>query len=644
MKAKLLFLLIISQYAIAQKVEFGEVTTDELKEEFYQSDKSANAVILYKKQDTYFMSTNGLDEIITEIHQRIKIYNKAGFDYATEQINLFKAGSSSERITKLDAYTYNLENGEIVKTKLEKDQIFENEVNYNYQEVKFTMPNVKEGSVIEFKYKLRSPFIWNIDEFKFQYLIPIKKLEAEIRTPKGFNYKQTYKGYVSVFPTKSLQVDNRLGMDVEVNKFFLNNVPALKQENYVDNMDNYRTGVMFELVSINLPGYFRSYSQSWSDVARSIGNSDDFKNQLDKTKSFDENLDILLSGENDQLKKMEIIFKYVKDNIIWNGIDGKYFYNGIKKALKEKKGNVGDINLSLVAMLRYAGINANPVVISTKDNGIPFFPTLERLNYVIVYAVINEKEYFLDATDEFSDVNILPIKDYNWRGVLVDSKNMVWNLIDIKDPDLSQNYFVVNGNLSLDGELKGTLKSRYTNHSAFQFRKKFKDKNIDSHIASIENNYEDMEISNYEVTNTDDFKGFVSESFEFNLENAATKVGEDIYIKPLSFLRTKINPFTEEERMYPMDFGYPYKATYAVSITIPDGYEVLSSPKPTIIELPNKLGSYKYLINGSMDNIQLSINFELNQAYISAENYLFIKEFFNQMIIKEEEQVVLKKI
>ena len=153
-----------------------------------------------------------------------------------------------------------------------------------------------------------------------------------------------------------------------------------------------------------------------------------------------------------------------------------------------------------------------------------------------------------------------------------------------------------------------------------------------------------MEISNYEVTNTDDFKGFVSESFEFNLENAATKVGEDIYIKPLSFLRTKINPFTEEERMYPMDFGYPYKATYAVSITIPDGYEVLSSPKPTIIELPNKLGSYKYLINGSMDNIQLSINFELNQAYISAENYLFIKEFFNQMIIKEEEQVVLKKI
>ncbi|MCF7569544.1 transglutaminase-like domain-containing protein [Sabulilitoribacter arenilitoris] len=638
------FVFVISfQLSLGQEIEFGKVTKEELLEDVYAPDKSANAAILFQQQKTYFNSTYGANELITEIHKRIKIYNGDGFDYATEVINLFRAGSSAEVARKIKAYTFNIENGKVKKTELEKDQIFKSKLSYNYNQVKLTMPNVKEGSVIDIKYQKRSPFIWSIDEFVFQYDIPIKKLEAEIRTPKGFRFNTTNKGHITFFPKRSTKTDNRLGMQVVINKYFLNNVPALKEESYVDNINNYRAGVMFELVSVEFPGYFKSYSQTWKDVAKTIGSSDDYKNQLDKTNSFDDELDDLISGKTDQVEKMKVIFKYIKDNLKWNGIDGKYFFNGIRKTLKEKKGNVADINLTLVAMLRYAGIDSNPVILSTKDNVIPFFPTVDRLNYVIAYAVINEKKYFLDATEEFSDINLLPVKDYNWKGIYIDNNKLIWKQIDISSPEQAVAQYSINANLNEDGEINGKLSARYTKHNALEFRKEYKDQDEESFIASKEKSLDNIEISNYTVKNTDSYEGFVAESFEYYQENGADFVDGKIYIQPLSFLSLEENPFKLEERKFPVDFGYPFAKKYMVSIAFPEGYTVESTPEPVRLKIPNDLGELKYIPRVTEKNIQLIFTFDIKKPRIMTDNYLFLKQFFNQMIIKCKEQIVLTK-
>ncbi len=628
----------------SQDFEFGEVSIEELEETSLSFDKTAHAAILYKNQNTYLISNMSGAELVTEVHKRIKIYDKAGFDYVTEEISLYKSGSSKEDISKLKAYTYNLEDGKIVKTALDKDQIFETEVNKNFDEVKFTMPNVREGSVIEFQYKFRSPFIWNIDEFRFQYDIPIKHLRAEIRTPEGFKFNQTQKGFIRFSHEQSFKMDHRLGMNVNIYEYVLDNIPGLKEESYVDNINNYRSGVMFELVSIKLDnGTNKSYAQSWNDVAKTIGNTDDYKNELDKTRAFNDELDQLLLGVTDDVQKMKLVFSYVKQNIQWDGRDGKYFDNGIKKTIKEKKGNAADINLTLVAMLRYAGLEANPVIISTKDNSIPFFPTVDRLNYVLAYVKMNEEQYFLDGTDDFSDINTLPIRDYNWQGILVDSKNMVWKIIDIKEPDVSQNLYSINATLNEDGALQGVLKARYTKHGAYQFRRNFVSKNLESYISDHETKLEGIEISNYEAKNTNNYEGYVTESYDFNHENSCDIINGKIYIRPLSFLRLQSNPFVEDSREYPIDFGYPTKETYNIIIDVPEGYEVESMPDAAIIQLPNNLGGFKYLLDYQNRKIHLSINFEIAKAMISADNFEYLKEYFNQIVLKESEQIVLNK-
>ena len=630
--------------ALAQEIEFGEVTKEELSEKGHPLEKDADAAILYRNQNTYYQSNQVSADLITEVHERIKIYSKDGFYYATEKINLFNNRSEKERVSKISAFTYNLENGQVVKSKLDKNQIFESELSYNYNQTKFTMPNVKEGSVIEFKYRITSPFIWNIDDFRFQYSIPVKKLRAEIRTPKGFNFKQTYKGFLRFSSKKTTKRDNRLGMDMIVNTFDLENVPSLKEEPLVDNIDNYRAGVMFEMVSIDIPGSaFRSFSQTWGDVAKSIGNSNDYKNELDKTRSFDDELDVLLAGKTDKLEITKLLFAHVKKSTEWNGVDGKYFQYGLKKTLKEKKGNAADINLLLVAMLRYAGIKANPVVISTKDNAFPFFPTLNRLNYVIAHAKIGDKTYFMDATEEFSDLNLLPIKDYNWTGLLIDNENLVWSRIDLHSPKKATNNYLITATLMTDGTLEGKCQSRLTDHTAYEFRKKFQDKTFDEFLTDKESRLAAVEISNYQAKNTGISHGPVSETFDFNYENGADVINDKIYVSPLSFMRMEENPFKAETREYPIDFGHAFHDKYMVNMALPEGYKVESVPETLLLRLPENLGEFKYITSQKGNIIQLSVNFEINKAIVGPQNYPFLKEYFNQVIKKEAEQIVLSK-
>ncbi|MFS4482282.1 DUF3857 domain-containing protein [Hyunsoonleella sp. 2307UL5-6] len=619
------------------EMKFGEVTKEELLEKEYVNDKSANAVVLYKNRLTYYSQNF---DLVTEVHERIKIYNKEGFDNATKRISLFKSRSSKELLGRLKAYTYNLENGEVVKTKLDKEQIFEENISYNYKGVSFTMPNIKEGSIIEFKYKITSPFIWNIDEFKLQYDIPMKKVDAELRTPDGLNFRATQKGFFFINSQKGYS-----GSNMNTVKYTMVNVPALKQELYVDNMDNYRSGVMFELVSIEIPGQIpHTYATSWADVAKTIGNSEDYKDKLDKTRSFDDDLDLLLNGLNKPEEKMKLLFKHVKNKITWNGIDGKYFYNGIKKALKEKKGNVADINLTLIAMLRYAGIDANPVVLSTKDNIIPYFPTVDRLNYVIAYAKIGEERYFLDATDEFSDINVLPIKDYNWKGIYVNNLNKRWNLINIKQPEQSKEQYMVQTEINEDGSIQGHLSSRCSKHSALKIRKRFKDKEMDAIITDRESAMDNIEISEYKLENIDSYEGFVNESFDFYYENGVDVVGDKLFFNPFMFFAIEENPFKQDKRECPIDFGAPFSQNYIINIKLPEGYTVESQPEQVAMKMPKDLGKFVYRLKPVGNSLQLLINFDINKAMITTVDFPFLKQLFHKMIIKEAEQIVLTKV
>ena len=252
----------------AQDFKFGKVSEEELKEKFNPADSSAVATYLYKHRRTYFNYNQGERfEMVTEVHERIKIYNKEGFDYATQKISLYKDGSTKEGITGLKAYTYNLVGDEVEEDKLKNDGIFDVELSSYYNQTTFTMPNIKEGSVIDYKYTLNSPFVGNVKDFQFQHDIPIKVLTGIFEAPEYFNYRVNTKGYLMVVPkievtrdkitfrsksrdgytaTQTTFSSSDLEYTKNISTYELANVPALKEEPYVNNINNYRSAVSYE--------------------------------------------------------------------------------------------------------------------------------------------------------------------------------------------------------------------------------------------------------------------------------------------------------------------------------------------------------------------------------------------------------------
>tara|TARA_R110002051_G_scaffold172385_1_gene242700 strand:+ start:6136 stop:8160 length:2025 start_codon:yes stop_codon:yes gene_type:complete len=669
---KLLILVLLSVlYTRAQDYKFGKISEEELAEKYDIQDSSAVASVLYREYKIryeYNQSTGF--EVVTDIRERIKIYKKEGFDYATVSERLYKSDVSSEKesFKNLKAYTYNLVDGNVEETKLKGSDTFTEEISKYYNEEKFTLPNVKEGSIIEYSYTVDSPFYYSLDEVILQYDIPIRKQEIAIATPEYFAFKPNFKGYLQVAPkmsskTGKISIQNRsrssdggfsvskttfstsnIDYIISVSEFNMDNVPALKEENYVNNINNYRSAINYELQYVNFPQQpIKSYSTTWDKVVETIYDSPDFGKQIDNTNFFKNKLSEILANSTTDVEKMSTIYFFVQQHMNWNGYYGKYTDKGVKTAFVEKAGNAADINLMLVAMLREAGLKSYPVLVSTKNNGVPLFPTREGFNYVIASVEINNAIVLLDATNKYSEPDMIPNRALNWFGRLIKEDGSSTS-IALNAKTQSQETNMIQATLKLDGSIEGMMRTMYSDYNAYNYRNAYNDVSEDDYLNKLEERNNGMEISNFTVDNKKQLGQSITEKFEFSVENQADIIGDKIYFSPTLFKTTSENPFKLEERNYPIDFGYPWAEKLLISIKIPEGYKVESAPKSVAMSLPKDAGSFKYYINDTPTEIKITVNFNMNTSIIGTQDYSALKEFYRLLVEKETEKVVLSKI
>ncbi|MFI1745186.1 DUF3857 domain-containing protein [Thalassobellus sediminis] len=662
----------LSFNVFAQDYKFGKISKEELQEKFNPLDSSANATYLYKYRKTYFVYSQQKGfELVTDIHERIKIYNQEGFNYATKQLNLYKNARDEVKMASLKGYTYNLIDGKAEETKIGKEGVFKTEQSKYWNEIKFTMPNIKVGSVIEYKYKIISSFVGNVDDFVFQHDIPVKKLEAKLETPEYFGFKVKRKGYLNVIANKEQKRDkitfyqkyrpsqtatnatqggstryssNEIEYSTYLTNYSLSNIPALKQEPYVNNINNYRSSVKYELSYIKYPQTpIEYFSTSWEKVVKTIYKNPSFGDQLDKTSYYEDDIKALVSKVSNPMEKVALIYQFVKNNVKWNGYIGKFSDEGVRKAYLSHVGNVAEINLMLTSMLRYAGLKAYPVLVSTRQNGIPLFPTLDGYNYVVTYVKLERGTILLDATNKYCLPNVLPYKTLNWQGRII-SENGGSQLIDLYPKDKSENNISMMISLLDDGNIKGFYRSVKTNHTAFLFRELYNDSDKESFLNKLENKYNGIEISNYDVKNSLELSKPIVESYKFVKESQLDIIGNKMYFSPLFFFKFNENPFKLEKREFPIDFGYPTITSFKVIVNLPEGYKVESLPEPGLYKLPDNLGLFKYNLSAVGNKVQLVVCRQINHSVISHLYYDTLKVYFSKLVEKESEQIVLTKV
>jgi hypothetical protein len=652
MKKITIVVLLLSQLSLfAQDYKFGKVSKEELEEKFYPLDSIADAAYLYKKRRTYYDYVQGDGfQSITEIQERIKIYTKEGFDMATKSVVYYDPKVGEEQaVSSIKGYTYSLVKGKVVKEKLSKDNIFKENKNESYSIKKITMPNIKEGTVIELKYKLISPYANNIDDLEFQYGIPVKKLETIIEVPEYFIFNKRSTGYYSIEMQKGSKNGSigDLKFIIDVFSFDGNNIPALRDnEPFVSTVINYRGGMKFELTQTDfssIQGEFKNYSSSWENVSKQIFRSSSFGAELNKSSYYKDDLEKILEVSKTKVEKIASIFQFVKNKVKWNRYNSKYTDKGVRKAYKERVGNVADINLMLTSMLRSAGLDANPVLLSTRTNGFPFSPSLDGFNYVISMVDFEDGSYvLLDATEEFSLPNVLPLRALNMNGRKVTKEGKSsWVKLTSSKHSLEENNIIVS--ISDDMMVEGFMRTKLSNLSALNYRKNNNHIKEDNLITRLEEKY-NLEIENYKVQNKRSLGKQIIRSVKFLNEDLVEDINGKLYIEPLLFLSEHNNPFKLEERKFPVDFGTPWKDKNNVVIQIPEGYKVETLPEPIAIGLPDNLGMFKFQVTQKGNRINAISILQFNSDIVGAQFYTALKSFYSELVKKQSEKIVLIKI
>lgn len=667
---KQLFLLVSILFITnsnAQKLELGKVTIAELEEKQHPTEPEAPAAILFEKGKVTFEYTQSDGfQTTTVVQAKIKIYKKEGYEWANKAIQYYIPSTMRESVSFDDAVTYNLVAGKIEKTKLKSDGEFDEKINKYWSRKKIAMPNVKEGSIIEYEYTIKSPNIVAMKDWVFQTSIPVNYSEFKTYIPEYYVYKPNQRGFI--FPkilvektqksqTYSYREKNQPGegvishtsqekLDYEETQttYICQNLPSMKDETYVNNIDNYTSSISHELMVIRKPNQpYKSLATDWETVTKNIYDDDDFGSELNKTGYFEEDVNTLISGITTRDEKIATIFSFVKSKVKWNDFTNYYCIDGVKKAYKDNVGNVAEINLMLTAMLRYAGIDANPVLLSTRANGIALFPNRTAFNYVIAAVEIEEGLILLDATERYSVPNVLPTRDLNWFGRLI-RKDGTSTQVNLTPTNISTEINNLQVTLDNKGGISGKVRTQLAGHNALSFRQEKINTNKETYLEKLESDKGSIEISDYVRDNDLDLSKPIIETYSFKDTDAFEIINDKIYVSPLFFLSVNENPFKQETREYPVDFGFPFEDSYNVNIEIPEGYTIETLPAQAKFVTDENMAVFKYLISNTGNRIQLRITTTINAAIVSSEFYPTLKDFFQKAIDKQNEKIVLKKL
>ncbi len=627
--------------------EYGKITQHEASMTEYEADPEAEALVIYDIGTNYFLNHEGQGVLLhMERKTKIKILKAAGTKYANIEIPYYINGERIESVQDIEAIVYNYDNGKLTKTPLNTKKIFEEKVNNNTSVLKIAFPDVREGSIIEYKYQIVSPFFVHMRKWEFQQKIPVIHSKLIYRAIPYYEYTYLARGinkfdeYNFVENPHEIRLGSLICKEV-IFTFGMNKLPAFRDEEFISSEEDFMKALNFQLSKIYYPtGGSNTYISTWSELCDEFLKDDDFGKYIkDSEKDGKKLLPTLNITGKSQLERAIEISQYVKNMYKWNGGNSKFASDKLSTFLKEKSGNAADINLYLIGLLKAANIPVNPVVLSTRNHGAisKSHPFQQFLNYVIAEINVDGKKYFIDATDPYRYFDELPIRCTNVESLVVKPKTEEWTLTTQKEVSISNKTFKIKV-LPEKQLLNVNIEYTLSGQDAYQFRDIYAGKkdNLVDYVKKYSNISikDSITVINYWETN----KPF---GFSFNtsigMENASGK----LFVQPFCNLSVSDNMFKQNIRTLPVDLMYLRIAEFKSEIEIPDGYKVEYLPKD--INHNSRLITITYSAKKVDNKIEISAKYGFNLDKYDAKDYPALKYSFAEIIKQFSDMVVLVK-
>ena len=626
-------------------------------------DSSSNAVILSDQGSVHYIGNkSGWFSHIYKRQTRIKILNKKALDMATVAVVFYAAGDNPEKISDVQAAAYNLENGQVVPTRLDPKDIFEDKLDREYSEKKFSVPGAKEGSIIEYTYTVTSEYP-SLPSWHFQWVEhPCLYSEFQVEIPQTMYYvfvrqgvhpfavDKGSEGHMSYRVTQSREaglVNAEEAMTVAAqtvkHDWVMKDVPAFGSERYLSTPANYIDKIDFQLSKTYDGQEYHDRSNTWANATETLLGREDFGKPLnDDNDWLDASLGKITAGATGKLEEARAIYYYISRHFTCTDHQDPYIKTDLHDVVKKNSGTVGDVNLLLVSMLRRRGLDADPVLLSTREYGfnLASYPILQRLNYVIARLRIDGHVYYLDAAHSQLGFGQLAGNCYNGHARVISKQDScsLWFWADSLKESKVTMVLLSNTDKGIEGVWQSTLGAQ----ESYGVRREVSENGEEKYFKDIQTAYgNDIEISAAGIDSLDQPENPVKVHYEFALKGAA---GEPIlYLNPIMGGGWHENPFRAADRKYPVEMPYAMDETYVFSMEIPAGYAVEELPKSTRVVFNIDQGSFEYLVAQSGGQIQLRCRLKLDRASFQPEDYPTLRDFFAFVVKKENEQIVLKK-
>lgn len=641
-----LFLLCFS--AKAQKIEykFGKVSNAELEMKSYEKDKDAEALVLCENIKVYYDVRPTRIQLITEVFKRIKILKESGKSYADFAIPYRKNTKVMDYISGFNVISYNLVNGKAHKTSVDNKLIFDEEVIEDRYLKKFSASNVKEGTVVELKYKVSSDYYWDIPAINVQHEIPTLHGEYSVSIPEYLGYTLNTRGFIP------LNLDKQIGrstipltsptVSYSCSEFYLNqdNVPGLNKADHVWYLDDFRAGLDFEITKIQFNGYNENVSRDWKDVNSFLKDAS-FGSDIKMKNPFKEEVAAIKSqGKSDQ-ETITAIMDLVNSKINWDGTR-TLTSKSVSAAIKKKSGNSADKNFVLAAALREAGYNVVPILLNPRKLGrlTRTRASIDKINTFILGVQLDASNIiYLDGADEHSSYNVIPTE------LLVDyARTYVPNEagvgIDLIGNKKSMNVVSINASFNENKELEGSLKRVYSNQLAYEFSQEYSSyKNQEEYKAKNEKKY-GFEIDSLSVKNLNSPRCNEEFKFKKGVDCTDSLIYMNVTLVPL----ISENPFKEIDRKIPIEFDNLESYKINCTVKVPDGYKLVEAPESQKYTACNKSLDAMVVTQLVGSTVHIRVEFNNNRIIYPSTDYGDLSKFFAELANLSESRIVFKKL
>jgi len=607
------------------KIKWGKIPQSDLDMQVYEKDSSATAVVLNDKTvgEIYVFKDRSFFDI--KRHYRIKILQSEGYEYGNIEIPIYSY-KKEEQLKHIKGQVIHPDGS---KYKLEKENINKTKRNKYYTDTYINFPKLVPGCIIELQYNIETEDFFSIRPWYFQREIPVKDATLNMKIPEVLKY--------------IILANNEEQLKYTDNLCYVNDVPGMKEEEFITTMDDYMGRVQYQLKEINNRPYF----STWQKVCEELTESKYFGQQIKakKIKSLITEARPILDNANtmEVEELVNSLANVVYENLKWNGDYNIYVNEDLKKCLEAKEGNSAALNLAFLALLRESGRVAYPFIVSTRNHGklYPFYPFLSQFNHTMVFMKHDNKQYMIDLSDR-SKFALLPrANSLNGTGLVVYSENA-----EIVTTPIYKSTSFVKTNLKIEGEdIVGSASCSFKNHLSIKERKKhLEDKAKEKWEAALSSDISKATVTNLNSDNLEENSAKFAESFDLKISGKVEMLDDLLLVTNDLFLPFKTNPFSAKERNFQIDLTYPRKYIVISEYVIPKGYALESIPEPLVASLPSNKMSCKiiYTQKGDVINCVRELNFK--SPVFDVIEYQPIRGIFDLIFQNIEEPIVFKKL